>query len=90
MARNEVLDLKRGVDNYCTFIMRQDDLYEVLDLRREALETIDRAGTEFEISKELRKFLRRKVFAALVAGGFRASEHWRAFGKKASRRYRGR
>lgn len=90
MARNEVLELKREVDSYCTRIVWQDDRNRACDLRREALEAIDRAGTEFEISAELRKFLRRKVLAALVAGGFCASEHWRAFGKKASRRYRGR
>lgn len=90
MARNEVLELKREADSYCARIIWQDDRNRAYDLRREALEAIDRAGTEFEISVELRKFLRRKVLAALVAGGFSASEHWRAFGKKASRRYRGR
>lgn len=90
MARNEVLELKREVDSYCTRIVWQDDRNRAYDLRREALEAINRADTEFEIGAELKRFLRLKVHAALVTGGFRASKISVTFGKKASRRYRGR
>lgn len=90
MVRSEVLDLKKGVDSYCISVMRQDRYNEAMGVRFAALETIEEAGTEFEISKELALFLRRKIYAALVAAGFRASAHYTSFGKKESKRYRGR
>lgn len=90
MIRKEVYNLKREVDSFCALIMVQDSPYKALNFRCEALEALDRAGTEFEIGAELKRFLRLKVHAALVTGGFRASKSSATFGNKASRRYRGR
>lgn len=80
----QVIDLHYTVTFYCRKIRQSVCWSDAVDLKTVAIDMILENG---EISEEMLRFLKRKVFASMVEGGFKDSGNCRAFSRKISKRY---
>lgn len=87
MVRQDIIDLKKTIDTWCNCIRSATELWDAMVCRSCALQAVDDAGEKVEIDMQLSRFLKKKVFCALVESGFRSSRYSQIFGFKYSRRY---
>ena len=85
--RKEVKDLHNLIMSDCKNIRNKTSLADATNWRTAALNTLIDACENYDISRTMYRFLKRKVLASMVEGGFKSSEICRAFSSKESKRY---
>lgn len=85
--RKEIKDLHALIMSDCKNIRSKTGWMDATNWRTAALNAIIDAYEDNGISRELYRFLKRKVLASMVEGGFKASENCRAFSSKPTKRY---
>lgn len=85
--RKEVKHLHNLIMSDCKNIRSKSEWMARTNWRDVALNTIIDAYENGDISKAVYRFLKRKIIASMVEGGFQDSKNSRAFSRKPSKRY---
>lgn len=67
MTKSELRDLHKSVINECTFIKRQNNRYDAMDILKECKTMINQATIDFIVSVPVELYLIRKVENAFLS-----------------------
>lgn len=85
--RKEIKDLHALIMSECKNIRSKTYWMDAANWKTAALNAIIDAYEDGGISRELYRFLKRKVFASMVEGNFKDSKNCRAFSSRPAKRY---